>query len=497
MSLRNKTTTRFCRGLVQHAGLHQARQQFVVNAQIDRRHVHQGRDGQIGVTTQQRLHRRHADRACLGQQPGQRSIHGTLAAPRRQQQNLQVFPARHTLRLRPRQLVVGLAKSARRKQVRLVAVAGERPGLAHQPVDHMPVIDVMLLLATQTRHRQLQLLRVPHLDRFGPHACFHPFSFQTRRDRVNVVLHLDRASLAHLHAQPHQGLQTPSRQGTEPWPFFLLPWLPAHVAPLLHRLQEAGVLLTAGKVPAATQQQGLLDRFLETPMSLFAIAVLVATRRVGCLRHKAILSQQRLVIPREHFWVAVRMHRQRHAVGPVSLGYPSQGPQRILQAFAQTGKTLRKTDRHMLPVRVGQHEVIHHVLEALPLDGHREVVHVREVRRAQSARLMHLREEHLLGWSRQGTPATHTALQGPQQFVAELAGIAFLQPGQQRQGLQAWRPIQLRLHLWPHCRQGIEPSPPGTCRTPLSGHLPLPILGCRLAVHARLEGRSLQRRAAL
>jgi hypothetical protein len=244
----------------------------------------------------------------------------------------------------------------------------------------MPVIDAMLVVATQSWHRHLEFLRVPHLDRLGPHARFHPFSLQPRRDRVNVVLHLDRAPLAHLHAQPHQGLQTPSRQGTEPWPFFLLPWLAPCVAPLLHRLQESGVLLTAGKVPAATQQQGLLDRFLETPMSLFAIAVLVATRRVGCLRHHAIMFHQRLVIPREHFRVSVWMHRQRHAIGPMSLGHTSQGPQGVLQTFAQTGKTLRETDRHMFPVRVGQHEVIHHVLEALPLDGHREVVHVREVR---------------------------------------------------------------------------------------------------------------------
>ena len=391
--------------------------------------MHQCRHGQIGVTTQKRRHRRHADHTSRGQQTGQRSIHGALAAPRRQQQDLQVFPARHTLRLRPRQLVVSLTKPARRKQVRLVAVAGERSGFAHQPVDHMPIIDAMLIVATQPWRRHLELLRVPHLDRLGPHARFHPFPFQPRRDRVNVVLHFDRAPLADLHPQPHQGLQTPSRQGTEPWPFFLLPWLPPHVAPFLYRLQESCVLLTAAKVAAATQQQGLLGRFLETPMSLFAIAVLVATRGVGCLRHQAIMSHQRLVIPCEHFRVAVWMHRQRHAIGPMSLGHASQGPQGVLQTFAQTGKTLRETDRHMLPVRVGQHEVIHQVVKALSLDRHLKVVHVGEVRRAQSARLMHLREEHLLGWSRQGTPPTHTALQGPQQLVAELPGITFLQPG--------------------------------------------------------------------
>jgi hypothetical protein len=98
----------------------------------------------------------------------------------------------------------------------------------------------------------------------------------------------------------------------------------------LHRLQEGGVLLTAGKVSTATQQQRLLDRFLEAPMRLLAVAVLVATRRVSRLGHDAIMSQQRLVIPGELFGVAIGMHRQRHAVCAMSLRHTSQGPQRVL-----------------------------------------------------------------------------------------------------------------------------------------------------------------------
>lgn len=210
-------------------------------------------------------------------------------------------------------------------------------------------------------------------------------------------------------------------------------------------------------------------------MGLFAVAVFVAARRVGRLARDAIMSQQRLVLLREDFWVAVRMYRQRHAVGAMSLRHASQGPQRVLQTLAQTGETLRETDRHMFPVRVGEHEVIHHVLKALSLDRHLKVVHVGEVRSTQPARFVHLGEEHLLGRSRQSTPLTHAPLQGPQQFVAVLSGIAFLQPGQQRQGLQARSPFQLGTQLRPHRRQWVEPSPPGPRHTPVFGHLPLPI----------------------
>ena len=243
----------------------------------------------------------------------------------------------------------------------------------------MPVINAMFFLATQTRHRQLQLLRVPHGDRLGPHARFHPFPLQPRRDRVDVVLHLDRAPLADTHTQPNQTLQAPGWQVTQVCHFFFAPLSSARVLPILHHLQEGCVSVPARKIPAATQQQGLLDRLFETPMRLLAIAVFMAARWVGRFAFDAVMPQQSLVVPREYLRVAVGMHGQSHAVGAMSLRHASQGPQRVLQTFAQAGETLRKTDRHVFPVRVGQHEVIDHVLETLSQDGHIEFVHAREV----------------------------------------------------------------------------------------------------------------------
>ncbi len=56
---------------------------------------------------------------------------------------------------------------------------------------------------------------------------------------------------------------------------------------------------------------------LELPMALLAITVLVAARRVGCFSRQTIMRQQGLVLLRENFRVAIRMHRQRQPIRAV------------------------------------------------------------------------------------------------------------------------------------------------------------------------------------
>jgi hypothetical protein len=84
-----------------------------------------------------------------------------------------------------------------------------------------------------------------------------------------------------------------------------------------HAVQKHRVLFPARKVPVATHQQRLIQRPLELPMTLLAIAVFVATRRVGRLARQTIMAQQSLVLPRENFRVAVGMYRQRQAISAV------------------------------------------------------------------------------------------------------------------------------------------------------------------------------------
>ncbi len=68
--------------------------------------------------------------------------------------------------LRPplHQHVVGPAKAARREQISAIAIVRQRPGLTHQPVDHVTIFNAVLAASTQPRQRFHPPLGVPHLQ---------------------------------------------------------------------------------------------------------------------------------------------------------------------------------------------------------------------------------------------------------------------------------------------------------------------------------------------
>jgi hypothetical protein len=293
----------------------------------------------------------------------------------------------------------------------------------------------MLRLPAQPLHRLHRRPRVPHLDDLGTQAHFQPLPDQPRRYRVDVLLDLDRAPLAHLHPLPLQGLQPTRRQRPQPGRLLLELGPPRCVPPRHQGPHELQVLLPAGEITAATQQQFLRQRLFETSVSLFAIPVLVRAGRIGGLGHQTIVPQQRLVTRRVLRAVAVVVHRQGHAVRAVTRGTAADLPQGVLQPFAQAGEALREAQRHVLPVRVGEHEVIEQVRQRLALDGHAQAVHVGEIRGTQPARLMHLAEEDFLGRSMLRLPPAHAPLQRPSLTVPVLGGVFALQPVQERPGL--------------------------------------------------------------
>lgn len=292
----------------------------------------------------------------------------------------------------------------------------------------MPIVDAVFRLATQPLHRLHQRTRVPHLDDLGADPRFQPLSHQPRRHRVDVLLHRDRAALAHPHPLTFQRLQPPWRQRTQPCLLLLKLLRPVDIPPRLHGANELPVLLPTGEVAAATQQQFLLQHLLEAAMSLLAIAVLVAARRIGRLGRHAVVTHQGLIPGRVLLGVTVLMNRQRHAVGPMPFGYATQLPQSVLQPLAQAGEALRETQRHVFPVRARQDEVVQHVWKGLTLDGYAQALHVREVRRAQPARFMHLAEKHFLGRSVLGLPLPHAPFHGPPLPLPVLAWTLTLQP---------------------------------------------------------------------
>jgi len=299
----------------------------------------------------------------------------------------------------------------------------------------VPVVDALLVPAAQTRQTLQPLLRVPHLQVLGVQPHLDQRAQQSARQRVGVPLDVDRAALIHPTPDLLERLQPPRRQRPQHLQLLGQPLLSPRVELAEQVPQELRVLLSAGEVPAAAQHQRLVHRFLEPSVPLLDVAVLVTVARLDLLWNQRIMIHQSLVALRELLPLRGVVHRQAHPVGPVPLRHAAQFPQRVLQPFAQALEALREADRRRLPVRVRQHEMVDHVLERLPRNGHAQAAHAREVRRRQPTRLVHLREEHLLGRAMQRPPQVHLPLQGPQLPVGEAARVAALQFMQDRLGL--------------------------------------------------------------
>lgn len=72
------------------------------------------------------------------------------------------------------------------------------------------------------------------------------------------------------------------------------------------------------------------------------------------------------------------------AVTAVPPQHTAQFPQRVLKAVEERLERLGGAQRHRLPVRIGEHEVVHHVIERPAGDGHVERVHPRDSDAARS-----------------------------------------------------------------------------------------------------------------
>jgi hypothetical protein len=345
---------------------------------------------------------------------------------------------------------------------------------------------MVLVTATQPRQALHQLLREPNLQMFHVHAHFHALADQPARHRIDVALDVNQAARVHPRRHTLARFQTPRRQRLHLRQLFLQT-LPTTGVELIQKpYQKFLVVLAARKIPAVTQHQCLIDRLLETIMSLLRVAVLMRMIRLNLLPRHVIVIHQPLVTLPELFLVRGIVHRQAHSIGAMPLGRHAQLPQRVLVSFAQALEALRKAHRRRLPVRVGQHKMIDQVVEAVSLDRHVQVVHRREVRRRQPARLMLLREEHFLRRPRLRTPTLDVPLQRPQLLVRELPRMPPLQLAENRLGLQPRIAFQKFADLVPDRLERVGPRHPSVRLGDFAGQLvQIAILPCRLFIHVR------------
>jgi hypothetical protein len=389
-------------------------------------------------------------------------------------------------RLPHQQIIVGHAEITRWEQGRTIAVVRERARLAHQPVDDVPIVNVVLVAPPQPWQPFDELLRVPHFDVLHIQANVHLFADQSARHRVDIPLHVNQAAAVHSGRRTFARFQASFGQGTQLRELLRQTFTPPRVELIQQPLQKKIVVGSAREIPAATQHQGLIDRLLEAMMTLLDVAILVAMTRLDLLRRHATVRHQSFVTLRELFLVRRVVDCQTHPVGAMPLGHGAQLPQRVLQPFAQALEALREADRRRLPVRVRQDEVVHQMVETLLLDRHAQFVHRREVRRAQPAWLMHLREEHLLGRPARGTPELDVPLQRPQLVVGKTPRITPLQLAENRFGLEPRIAFEQVVDLAPDRLERIGPGRPIVRLGVFTGQLAqIAVFACRLLIHVR------------
>ena len=325
----------------------------------------------------------------------------------------------------------------------------------------------------------------PHVDPLADQPAVH---------RVDVVLHVNQAASIHAHVQAFGTLQ-PRRQRPQQGQLLRQTPLPARVPLPRQLLQEPVVERPIRKLPTATQQQGLIHQILEVPMRRLDVTVLVRLPWLDLLHRQIVVLHQPRIALREFLGVRQIVHGAGQPIRAMPPRHTPELTQRVLQPIAQTLETLREAQRHRLPVRVGQDEVIHHMLERLTGDGHAQAAQVREIRGTQPTRLMHLAEEHLLGRALRRPPNPDSPLERPQLAVVEKARVLALQPGEQRIGAQRGRVLEQHLDSRPHLGERIVASSPGARRTRVTGQaFHVAITPSRLPIHAGLDGGRRQRR---
>lgn len=193
------------------------------------------------------------------------------------------------------------------------------------------------------------------------------------------------------------------------------------------------------------------------------------------------------------------VHGRGQRITAVPTRHAAQFPQRILQAVGQRLERLGGAQRHRLPVRVGQHKVVHHVIE--PLAGDRDVqrVHVGEVGRREVAGVVDLAEHDGLPRAVGGPPLPHATLERAAVRIEELPRMLAAQPIEERLGEQPRFGREALLDHRPHGGERIGPGAVGPRHVrllPRAGpRAVIAIMAGRLVGHSGSPGRGGQGRS--
>jgi hypothetical protein len=238
-------------------------------------------------------------RPALVEQESQRLVHAAFSFLRGQEEDCQVV-LDHAARPLVLQEVVGHPEPAGGKHRIAVAVLLERPGLADQPVDDVAVLDAMLAPASESRPGVKLSGPVPDLEGFGSDVNIHLFADKTAGQRIGIAADMDRAPGIDPGFEPASHLQPANRQRRQHGHFLTKTLLSSGIASGHELLEKRLVVASTGEITAPSEHQGLVDRLLETVMTLFDIAILVGLSRLDGLAFETVMREQCLVSLSKH-----------------------------------------------------------------------------------------------------------------------------------------------------------------------------------------------------
>jgi hypothetical protein len=286
--------------------------------------------------------------------------------------------------------VVGLAETRRREQILAKSVIRERAGLADQRVDDVAVVNRRAIPADESRQRIDEFVCVPDLNTVGEESGFDFFADQPTVDRIGVAMNVNQTAGIDTARHFQTRRQALLGQGSQRGQFLGETILSACVPRRHGLLQEAHILLAAGKSAAAAKQQRLINGRLKVTVRRLRIAVFVRLSHIDSLARHVVVGQQIAVTRLELTCRGEIVHGGAEAIGAMPPWHAAEFPQGILETVGQGFKRLGRTERHRLPVRVGQHEVVDQVIERLASNRDVQTVHGGEVGRREIAGLVDL-----------------------------------------------------------------------------------------------------------
>ena len=232
------------------------------------------------------------------------------------------------------------------------AVAGKGPGLSHQRADDVTVIDVGFPFTAHPLHAFHQVVLVLHFHPVGVQPDLHLLADEAGGNGIGPTGYLSLSKGSDGAPLVHPGLVVDVfrhgswGQGPQASYFLLQLSLDQTIASLDYLPDEVGVVVDGVEIPAAPQDEGLVDGVLETIVTLLGDAVLVALAAIDAGGPEAVVVQQGFVGGVE-LSAATAAHLVGGGGGIVAahhLGDPAQDPQGGLDTLLQSQEGLAGGD---------------------------------------------------------------------------------------------------------------------------------------------------------